>query len=124
MPERYEGESPPGLTGMGGAESEARTRMQEVQNPWAEELIQIGFERGFERGFKIGEKRALDRFLASQRRMLVAQAGLRFGDEVAASLGEFLSRIAGPDRLAEVGTRIVTCESGEALLGSLDGAGV
>ena len=116
MPERYEGESPWGLTGMEGAESEAWTRMQEVQNPWAEELIQIGFERG--------EKRALDRFLASQRRMLVAQAGLRFGDEVAASLGEFLSRIAGPDRLAEVGTRIVTCESGEALLGSLDGAGV
>ena len=120
MPERYESESPRGLTGMEGAESEARTRMQEVQNPWAEELIQIGFQRGFERG----EKRALDRFLASQRRMLVAQAGLRFGDEVAASLGEFLSRIAGPDRLAEVGTRIVTCESGEALLGSLDGPGV
>ena len=85
--------------------------MREVQNPWAEQLIQTGV--------KIGEKRAMERFLASQRRTLITLAGERFGDEVAGSVGELLSRVADPDRLADVEKRIVASDTGEALLGSV-----
>ena len=112
VPERYPGDSLWDLSALEGAEKEEWTKMQEVQNIWAEQLIQTG------------EKRAMERFLTSQRRMLITQADARFGDEVAASVGEFLSRIADPDRLADIGIRIAACETGEALLDSLDGAGV
>ena len=51
-----------------------------------------------------------------QRALLCRQAARRFGEETAAPLAARLAGIDDPDRLAEVGDRIVDCATGAELL--------
>ena len=54
--------------------------------------------------------------LAGERKLLLRQARIRFGESVAGSLAAPLDRIADTDHLEKVGEWLVVCDSGDALL--------
>lgn len=54
--------------------------------------------------------------LARERKLLLRQARIRFGESVAGSLAAPLERIADTDHLEKVGEWLVVCDSGDALL--------
>ncbi len=60
--------------------------------------------------------------LARQRALLVRQAARRFGADTGRRLEALLGAVEDSDRLERVGDLIVDCETGEQLLGGLDGA--
>ncbi len=62
--------------------------------------------------------------LAHERALLVRQAARRFGADTGRRLEALLRAVEDPDRLERVGDLIVDSETGEQLLGGLDGAGV
>ena len=59
--------------------------------------------------------------LARERSLLVRQAARRFGADIGHRLGVRLDNIDDPGLLDRVGDLIVDCETGEQLLGGLDG---
>ena len=73
----------------------------------AEGLAQ-GLERGLERGLEQG--------LEQERAMLSRQAARKFDAGAGARLAALLADIADPDRLAEVGDRLIDCADGAELL--------
>lgn len=54
--------------------------------------------------------------LAEERKLLLRQARIRFGQALATSLAEPLERIADAGRLAKIGEGLLVCDSGDALL--------
>ena len=54
--------------------------------------------------------------LVRERKLLLRQARIRFGESVAGSLAAALERIADTDHLDKVGEWLVVCDSGDALL--------
>ena len=54
--------------------------------------------------------------LAGERKLLLRQARIRFGESVAGSLAAALERIADTDHLEKVGEWLLICDSGDALL--------
>ena len=60
--------------------------------------------------------------LAHERALLVRQAARRFGADTGRRLEALLKAVEDPDRLERVGDLIVDSETGEQLLGGLDGA--
>ena len=77
--------------------------------PWPRMERQESRREGYARGRVEGE-----------RALLVRQAGRRFGAGTAERLAALLSRIDDPERLAEVGDRIVDCATGADLLGRVE----
>ena len=59
--------------------------------------------------------------LARERSLLVRQAARRFGADIGHRLGVRLDNVDDPGLLDRVGDLIVDCETGEQLLGGLDG---
>lgn len=57
--------------------------------------------------------------LEGERKLLLRQARIRFGDALAGSLAAPLDRIADADRLEQIGEWLMVCDSGDALLARL-----
>ncbi len=57
--------------------------------------------------------------LEGERKLLLRQARVRFGDALAGSLAAPLDRIADADRLEQIGEWLMVCDSGDALLARL-----
>lgn len=57
--------------------------------------------------------------LASERKLLLRQARVRFGGALAGNLAVLLEGIADTDRLEDIGEWLLSCDSGEALLARL-----
>ena len=57
--------------------------------------------------------------LAGERRLLLRQARIRFGEALAGSLAALLEGIADANRLEEIGKWLLVCDSGDALLARL-----
>ena len=51
-----------------------------------------------------------------ERKLLLRQARIRFGEALARSLAAKLEGIADADRLEEIGEWLLVCDSGDALL--------
>ena len=54
-----------------------------------------------------------------ERKLLLRQARIRFGEALARSLAARLEGIADADRLEEIGEWLLVCDSGDALLARL-----
>ena len=57
--------------------------------------------------------------LAGERKLLLRQARIRFGEALAGSLAALLEGIADANRLEEIGEWLLVCDSGDALLARL-----
>ena len=60
-----------------------------------------------------------DEGLAGERKLLLRQARILFGEALAGSLAALLDGIADADRLEQVGEWLLVCDSGDALLARL-----
>ena len=67
----------------------------------------------------MGRANGLAQGIEHQRALLCRLAARRFGAETAAPLAALLAGIDDPERLAEVGDRIVDCATGAELLGRM-----
>ena len=54
--------------------------------------------------------------LAGERKLLLRQARIRFGEALAGSLAALLEGIADANRLEEIGEWLLVCDSADALL--------
>ena len=76
---------------------------------WPKQWFREGMEQGIERG------------LAHERALLRRQAASRFGEDTAERLAEVLAGVREPERLADVGERLVRCDSGAELIAEVAG---
>ena len=83
-------------------------RVSEWPKQWRREGLEQGIAQGLEQGIAQG--------LQQQRALLRRLAAARFGDEVADRLAPVLTRIADPNRIAEVGDCLVRCSTGSEFL--------
>ena len=70
-------------------------------------------------GRREGRRQGRDEGLAGERKLLLRQAQIRFGEALAGSLAALLEGIADADRLEQVGEWLLVCDSGDALLARL-----
>ena len=70
-------------------------------------------------GKREGRRQGRDEALAGERKLLLRQAQIRFGEALAGSLAALLEGIADADRLEQVGEWLLVCDSGDALLARL-----
>ena len=75
---------------------------------WPKQWLREGREQGIEQG------------VDQQRALLCRMAAARFGADTAARLGEALAPIDDPERLAEIGERLVRCDTATGFLAGLD----
>ncbi len=75
---------------------------------WADRIRDEGRREGRDEGLVAGE-----------RKLLLRQARIRFGESLAGSLAAVLDGIADADRLEQVGEWLLVCDSGDALLARL-----
>ncbi len=66
-----------------------------------------------------GRREGRQEALAGERRLLLRQARIRFGEALAGSLAALLEGIADANRLEEIGEWLLVCDSGDALLARL-----
>ena len=71
---------------------------------WTEQWLREGREHGLEQG--------LERGRAEERALLCRQAARKLDAETAARLSGLLDRFTHPERIAEVGDRIIECGTG------------
>ena len=64
----------------------------------------------------------IERGRAEERALLCRQAALKFDDDTARQLAVLLEHVADPERLAQVGIRIIECRTGPELLDRVAGA--
>ena len=81
-----------------------------------------GLAKGREQGLAKGREQGLTEGVGQQRALLCRQAAARFDAATAARLAELLAPVADPERLAEVGDRLVRCATAAEFLASLDPA--
>ncbi len=82
---------------------------------WADRIRDEGRREGRDEGRREGR----DEGLAGERKLLLRQAQIRFGEALAGSLAALLDGIADADRLEQVGEWLLVCDSGDALLARL-----
>ena len=100
LPRRFgEGASPVVQALEGGG-----AMLAERAKEWTEQWLREGREQGLERG------------RAEERALLCRQARRKFDAETAERLSGLLGRLSNPERLAEVGDRIIECRTGAELL--------
>ena len=112
LPGRYGGAALPVVQALEGGGAMLAERVKE----WTEEWFREGREQGMREGIEQGIEQGREEGLACERALLRRLAASRFGEETAGRLSEVLARIADPDRLAEVGDRIVRSETGGEFL--------
>ena len=81
-----------------------------------------GLVRGRELGLAKGREQGLTEGVDQQRALLCRLAAARFDAATAARLAELLGPVSDPERLAEVGDRLVRCADAAEFLSSLDSA--
>ena len=80
------------------------------------ESEQQGREKGFEEGRAQGFGEGRAQGIQQGRAMLLRQATLRFGAATAEALAGLLKGVGSPERLAEIGERVIDCGTGDDLL--------
>ena len=85
-------------------------RVAEWPKQWLQEGRALGVAEGREQG------------IDQQRALLCRLAAARFDANAAARLADLLAPIADPERLAEVGDRLVRCDTAAAFFARLDPA--
>ena len=86
--------------------------LAERAKEWTEQGLREGREQGIEQGLEQGPERGR----AEERALPCRQAGRKFDAETAERLSGLLERLSHPERLAEVGDRIIGCRTGAELL--------
>ncbi len=95
--------------------AEVKAMLAEDTLDWTRQWKQQGREEGRQEGLQQG----LQQELADERALLLRLVGKRFGAACAQTLVPLLEPIDDPERLAEVGEWIVTCDTAEAFLARL-----
>ena len=85
--------------------------LAESAKEWTEQWLREGREQGLE----LGLERGIERGRAEERALLCRQAARKFDAETAERLSGLLDRLTDPERLAEVGDRIIECGTGADL---------
>ena len=81
-------------------------------DPLLRSLRRESEQRGREKGFEEGRAQGIQQ----GRAMLLRQATLRFGAATAEALAGLLKGVGSPERLAEIGERVIDCGTGDDLL--------
>ena len=89
---------------------DARMTLVERVAEWPRQWLREGREQGVEQGVE------------QQRALLCRMAARRFGAEASARLAELLQPVAEPERLAEVGDLLVSCDVGTEFLARVERA--
>ena len=116
LPRRLGEDAPPVVQALEGGGAMLAERAKEWTEQWLQEGREQGIEQGLERGLEQGLERGLERGRAEERALLCRQAGRKFDAETAERLSGLLERLSHPERLAEVGDRIIECRTGAELL--------
>ena len=82
---------------------------------WADRIRDEGREEGRDEGREEGREQGLER----ERKLLLRQARVRFGDTLERSMATLLEAVTDADRLEEIGEWLLVCDSGEAFLARL-----
>ena len=101
---------------------EAQMSLVERVAEWPKQWLREGREQGLAEGRELGREQGLTEGVDQQRALLCRQAEARFDAATAARLAELLAPVADPERLAEVGDRLVRCATAAEFLSSLDPA--
>ena len=91
---------------------EMRMSVVERAAEWPKQWLQEGREQGLAEGREQG--------VDQQRALLCRMAAARFGADTAARLADVLTPIADPERLAEIGERLGSCDTAAEFLARLD----
>ena len=91
---------------------------------WSEKLRAEGFAEGFAKGFAEGFAEGRAEGLAERRAegrvsLLVSMTRQRFGEAVASTRSALLGSVRTESRLDGVGTWLLTCETGDALIAKI-----
>ena len=87
--------------------------LEERVSEWPRQWLQQGIAQGREQGIQQG--------IEQQRALLRRLAATRFDDHAAERLAPILARIADPNAIAEIGDRLVRCDTAtEFLAGAAD----
>ena len=112
-------EPPPSL-------EEVRKMMSDNLAMWPAKLVEQGREEGIqqgrEEGIQRGREEGIQQGFAQERALLCRQAARKFDAETAERLAALIADVADPDRLAEVGDRIIECGTAADLLARLPDA--
>ena len=91
-------------------------RVAEWPKQWLREGREQGLAEGREQGLEEGREQGVDQ----QRALLCRMAAARFGADTAAHLAVVLAPIADPERLAEIGESLGSCDTAAGFLARLD----
>ena len=75
---------------------------------------------GREQGLAEGREQGIEQGVGQQRALLCRMAAARFGADTAARLADVLAPIADPERLAEIGEWLGSCDTADGFLARLD----
>ena len=95
---------------------EMRMSVVERAAEWPKQWLREGREQGLVEGREQGIEQGVDQ----QRALLCRMAAARFGDDTAARLGETLAPIDDPERLAEIGEWLGSCDTAAGFLARLE----
>ena len=114
----------PPLRNLEEAQMSLVERVAEWPKQWLREGREQGREQGLaegrEQGLVRGREQGLTEGVDQQRALLCRLAAARFDAATADRLAELLTPVADPERLAEVGDRLVRCADAIEFLASLD----
>ena len=96
-------------------ETEPRTWADRIRDEGREQGRDEGREEGRDEGREEGREQGLER----ERKLLLRQARVRFGDTLERSMATLLEAVTDADRLEEIGEWLLVCDSGEAFLARL-----
>ena len=107
-----------------------RTSLVERVAEWPKQWLREGREQGLtdrrkqgrQQGLARGREQGLTEGVDQQRALLCRLAAARFDAATAARLAELLAAVPDPERLAEVGERLLRCATAAEFLASLDPA--
>ena len=83
---------------------------------WPKQWLREGHEKGLAEGREQGIEQGVDQ----QRALLCRMAAARFGAGTAARLADVLAPTADPERLAEIGEWLGSCNTADGFLARLD----
>ena len=90
--------------------------LEERVSEWPRQWLQQGIERGREQGIEQGREQGLRQGIEQQRALLRRLAATRFDDHAAERLAPVLARITDPNAIAEIGDRLVRCDTATEFL--------
>ena len=85
-------------------------------------VLEENLRREFKEREERGERRGIERSLATEREWLRDQASRKFGDAVAARVSALLAGAGDTDGLHRVGSWLMDCATDEELAARLDAA--